>query len=266
MYAPINGRGICTAGFMNNKWFVGLLILAAVVIVVGILGAVWFIQQLAGISRSQSPEITLGLVIILGVSVVSVLLFILTAGFAALNLTDRRRAFGLPEGSIRALIALFLIVIWVIVSVFLFRFVASESPSDEGIRLAQQLFTTMATLVVAIAAFYFGTNSVAVARGGATPSLPVIRKIIPEKGSQGEELALTIQGKNFRSPKAVKLVQDSEEIVGTAIVSNDSEIHCKIKINADQKPGRWSLMVVNEDGGYDRLAEAFEVTARVLSP
>jgi len=116
-----------------------------------------------------------------------------------LGLTDPRFAVALPEGSIRAVIALLLVLLFFIASVFLYsngrrdtgtvldpvpratvdaippetlvsvepstidktmlRVVrhADTAASDD---LANKLLTTISTLVVAVAAFYFGANSV----------------------------------------------------------------------------------------------------------
>jgi hypothetical protein len=55
------------------------------------------------------------------------------------------------------------------------------SLSEDGARLAQQLLTTLATLVVAVAGFYFGTSAVAAAAsavGGPRP-LAIVTSTLP---------------------------------------------------------------------------------------
>lgn len=109
-------------------------------------------------------------------------------------------ALGLPEGSVRAVLALALVLVFAIMSVFLFdqlerpsgrlstgltaeqvgllapgrvlslepepstdpqTFSVTLSSADPGAsQLAQQLVTVLATLVTAVAAFYFGASSV----------------------------------------------------------------------------------------------------------
>ena len=134
-----------------------------------------------------------------------------------LGLHDPTRAMGLPPGSVRAVIALMLVLLFFIAAIFLFTStrdvpIASEqrvltgitaerlaaipsdqlvasAPSEDGdtfdvtLRslsggtttsddLAKQLVTTLGTLVTAVAAFYFGSNSVSTARNrsdGGTP-------------------------------------------------------------------------------------------------
>jgi hypothetical protein len=63
----------------------------------------------------------------------------------------------LPRGSIRAAIALALILVFVILSVYLY---STLQGSPDAPDIAKQLITTLGTLVVAVAAFYFGANSV----------------------------------------------------------------------------------------------------------
>lgn len=253
----------------------------------------------------EDPSVVLTLLVIAGVIGLLGALAIVGLAFAAINLSDRSQALGLPQGTVRSVIALSLILIFVIAAMYLYasltrnglgkvytstgiskEMLDSWEPADvvsiraiqvttdtkvydveRGVGqseasedFASQILTTASTLVVAIAGFYFGTRAVAAARGEAVPSLPVIRSIDPDNGEQREEpYDITISGKNFESPKEVKLVRGSEEMKGDNITWSATEIRCKIVI--DKKPdGKWDLIVVNEDGGEDRLPEAFTVT------
>jgi len=214
----------------------------------------------------KQPELITGLVIILGLGVLLVLLFIMAAGFSSLDIADKSQPMGLPEGSIRAIIALFLIVVWIVMSIYLFSAVGGPSSNSDAVKLAQQLFTTLSTLVVAVASFYFGSRSAASAHRASAPSTatskPVIRRVNPTSSvlaQAKQDLPLTIEGMNFQSPKEVRLIQGSEVMDGTVISTSETKIQCKITILPNQKPGKWDLMVVNGDGGQDRLDEAFEL-------
>ncbi|WPU91866.1 hypothetical protein SNE25_21350 [Mucilaginibacter sabulilitoris] len=66
---------------------------------------------------------------------------------------DNQFALGLPDGSIRAIIALLVIVFYILVSVTLSMFSPSASP------IATDLTKTLGTLVVAVSAFYFGSKT-----------------------------------------------------------------------------------------------------------
>lgn len=160
------------------------------------------------------PEIVLPMVMIGGVILLLVAFAILAAIFSAVGLSSKDNALGLPEGSVRAVIAVGLILIFAITSVFLF-FQMSEPDLSNEMRLtadqyaqlnpeqiyssiqegdtyrvktvitkseasedfAQQLLSTISTLVVAVAGFYFGAKAVTAARGAE--GLPTIMLLSP---------------------------------------------------------------------------------------
>ena len=248
-------------------------------------------------ARSSVNEIELGVIIVLGVVLLMTMLFVMAAGYSQIGLTDNRQSLGLPEGSIRALIALMLIMLFMLTSIYLFRVVGqgfgvysingvtkdqvialgdrvvSVQPSasiagsldiivrsdvsNDGVKLAQQLLTTVGTLVVAVAGFYFGTSAVGAARG-AVPASPAIRDIQPDQAKQGDVVHAVVRGRDFRSPTVVRLIRGSEVIAGYNVLSNDSEIRCDFTV--DKAPdGKWALYVENQDGTSDQLSDAFTV-------
>ncbi len=73
-----------------------------------------------------TAEVQIGMVIVIALSVLITLMFLMTTGFAALGLANSRQALALPPGSIRAMIALFLILVFVILSIYLFTTVAED--------------------------------------------------------------------------------------------------------------------------------------------
>jgi hypothetical protein len=97
----------------------GLGALVAVGLLVGIF---WLLTKL--------PKDGTGALALLAIGGVVVLILLLTAVamvFSILNLTNNTQAMGLPEGSIRAVIALSLIVLFAILSVFLYTGVSTGS-------------------------------------------------------------------------------------------------------------------------------------------
>jgi hypothetical protein len=147
-------------------------------------------------SRSR-PEILLTLIVIAGVVGLLASLAIVTVVTNFLDLSNPKEALGLPKGSVRALIALSLIVIFSIMSLYLYGQLAG-TPSEEQTRFAQQILTTVSTLVVAVAAFYFGTKSVEVAKEAVakpklkiSPSEQVELDIKKDKGEQTIEVETT---------------------------------------------------------------------------
>lgn len=249
---------------MNSSWAKAMMpIIAAFIVLAGIVLGLFVLIR----GNQTDISIEIGIVIILGVSALVTLLFILAVGFDALKLTDPKQALGLPVGSIRAMIAIMLIVIWIILSVFLFSDTLGldSTKNADSIRLAQQLYTTMSTLVVAIAAFYFGSSSVKAAQAGQAPSAaPSIDSIDPAEGAPGQTIApLAITGKNFQSPVAIKLVKDANEAAGTGILSNSKSVQCTIQVPTRAKANdKLDVVVVNNDGSTATLKGAFTVTGQ----
>jgi len=99
----------------------------AVLLGLGVLGLVvalgfafWLLTKLVPPGSGSLPLIAIGGIV--------VLIFMLTAVamiFSILDLTNKDQAMGLPEGSIRAVIALSLIVLFAILSVFLYQSVST---------------------------------------------------------------------------------------------------------------------------------------------
>ena len=147
----------------------------------------------------------MGMVVVFAIIVLLIVLTATAAVFYRLNLTDPRQPLGLPEGSVRALIALFLIMVFIIMSAYLFRTIAGRpgvllpnltaaevaglsgqaydvaqnkaGTFDLTLRvgvpaaaeqLALQLVTILATLVTAVSAFYFGSANVRTAFASLT--------------------------------------------------------------------------------------------------
>jgi hypothetical protein len=165
-------------------------------------------------SEGSGPESALSLVFVAAAVVLILVVCTLSIIFKRLRLDDQAEAMGLPKGSVRAVIALMLILLFFIAAIFLFsstqrnlsgperqlvgltptQYAAldsneivrssskgsgnslsydvmllpalSNTPSSDDI--AKQLITTVGTLVTAVAAFYFGANSVTTARREVT--------------------------------------------------------------------------------------------------
>ena len=288
---------------MPNLPFVLIAVLAAVALILGLMVLLDWLPYTA--------EVQIGMVVVIAAGAVLVLLFMMAIAFDELGLGDPGQALGLPEGTVRAMIAVFLVVIFVVVGLYLFRVVAEDrgSPAtlrgltlaevkalnleasnqridgldreyneseefigtytvrvrgpitESGSQMGSQMVSVLGTLTAAVAAFYFGTASVRAAAKALQPAQPAprIRAVNPKEGKKGEELDLRVLGRDFRSPRSVKLVRDGESMIASDIVSNDTEIRCTLKV--DKEPnGAWDLVVENEDGAQDRLEDAFSIT------
>jgi len=260
--------------------------------------------------NAGGAEFYLSILLVLSVILLLVFLTFTTVIFKYLGLSDRSQSLGLPEGSIRAVIALSLILIFMTSSILLYEEVEKHSgpavynstnitqdqldliPRDEvvyiqrtivqnnttlfnvgrtmeksraGEDIAKQIITTVSTLVVAVAGFYFGSKAVGGA-GGNVSAVPVIRSINPTQAKRGREIDFNITGLNFELVREVKLMYDSIEIPCKDVTSNSTLVVCKLKIPGDNVgyPGgdskKWSVMVKSSDIGDSILANAFTIT------
>jgi hypothetical protein len=160
----------------------------------------------ANMLNGDRPEVILPILLVSGLIALVAALAILVGTFWILGLTRPGAAFGLPEGTLQAVIAMMIIMIFAITSLYLNASVQTKTltssnltqqdlakiPSDKiqsikrdgdtyevetvtangvGDDFAKQLLTTLSTLVVAVAGFYFGAKSVeAGVRQGASSS------------------------------------------------------------------------------------------------
>lgn len=287
-----------------------LLLWFAILIPAGIGLFFFFYRNYRSVGSSGGitiAPVTLPVLAIYGLIGLLAVLTIVSVTFSLIGLSNNKFALGLPEGSVRAVIALGLIVVFVILSIFLFgeikgsdvisrnvpitsldtenenvviisclekdstdntddidictavtRIDASQASQD----FANQILTTLSTLVVAVASFYFGSRSVSIARGDDVKPEPFIGSIEPNNAKQGLKVSIKILGKNFASPKTVKIVRgahEKDEILCKIIDSNSTEISCELEIDTKAKPGKWNLVVINEDGAKVQLDDAFEV-------
>src|SRR6266540_1456475 len=157
-------------GIMRGRGDGWSLVTLGVIASLVILGAIAYMANRLYVAYSL-PLLVLGVLVLI---------------FTRLGLTNPAFALGLPDGSIRAVIALILILVFFVIALYIYISVANPAagaapPSQDAIKLAQQILTTLSTLVVAISAFYFGATSVAQAAGvtGRGDGKPGIRVIEP---------------------------------------------------------------------------------------
>lgn len=137
-----------TDGVVVLLTFVVLTAVPAAVVV----GAVTLLRE----NGNLSPEYALPVILLVGLSGLLALLAMMVAVFDRFNLVRKEHALGLPQGSIQAVIALGLILIFAIIGVYLH---GTMEDGDNRNELGLQLLTTVSTLVVAVAGFYFGARA-----------------------------------------------------------------------------------------------------------
>jgi hypothetical protein len=198
-----------------------IVVVVAALLAIGFLAALTSLVMWLADRNKTGPEVALSLQFVATVILLILIICVLVIVYQRLGLVDKRRAMGLPDGSIRAIIALLLIVLFFLAAVFLFvgtqdrpdtkvrralqgitsdrlagiptdqilsltsrsvgtttvyDVVLSQAPTntEESNDIAKQLLTVVGTLVTAVAAFYFGANSVAAANRAAreVPAAP----------------------------------------------------------------------------------------------
>jgi len=93
----------------------------------------------------------------------------------------------------------------------------------------------------------------------------VISGIQPCVDSPGENLTITITGRNFTNSSSISLQHEGSHITGdTLILSNSTSLTCSLRIPITTIPGVYNLSVTNPDGKAGILTDAFTVSP--LSP
>lgn len=123
----------------ESFWFgLGYSGIAAVAAIGIPLGLWWGLKWFGGaVETMTDAPVMLTLVVISGVIGLLAVLMMAALAFSAVKLADKTQALGLPEGSVRAVIALSLIVIFVITVVFLFEKLATQVSQVEHLTFEQ---------------------------------------------------------------------------------------------------------------------------------
>ncbi len=211
---------------------------------------------------SYAPnEVKLPIIAIAGVLLLLGALAVVSVAFSLFELSDKTQALGLPEGSIRAVIALSLIVLFAIFSVYLYSSLIGQSPSSPNADFAKQLLVLIGTLVTAVASFYFGSRASASAAGADAPrAAPEIRGIDPQRVTAGATSPLEIRGDRLDLVKEVKIVFGSNQVVASDVVSNASTVRCQLELPLDAV-GTWDVIVTDGIGRTSRLPSALTIAA-----
>lgn len=207
----------------------------SLVAIAGIYVGAVLLLDTAGI---ELPEISLPLLLLLGLAALLLTVAIVAVVFSRYRMSDRSAALALPEGSVQAIIALSLILIFAIMSTFLYatllrgdvktsRGLTQEQiatlpqenivsvrntgeedeagnalydvelrvqANDASQEFSKQLLTTISTLVVAIAAFYFGSKATSAALPMEGPGLRILSPTSPaQPPATGEKLTITLE-------------------------------------------------------------------------
>lgn len=135
-------------------WLAGLIIITVTFLV-----AMAFIFTTARALKGDDTWITLPLLIVAAViGLLGAIAFVVVA-FSMYGLIDGDEPLGLPAGSVRALIALLILIIFSTMTVFFVGVLKDPNVNAAAQDLAKQVLTVLGTLLTAISSFYFGSQS-----------------------------------------------------------------------------------------------------------
>ena len=112
-----------TASSTGRRGTLALLLFGGSLIALLVAG--WMVDR----GSADTPEVTLALVLLAGVVILLVAIAALAVVISEFGLAGNKAAFGLPPGTVRAIIALALVLIFAIISVFLLT--STRVPDDE---------------------------------------------------------------------------------------------------------------------------------------
>lgn len=176
-------------------WLAGLIIITVTFLV-----AMAFIYTTAQALEGGNAAITLPLLIVAAViGLLGAIAFVVVA-FSMFGLIDGDEPLGLPAGSVRALIALLILIIFSTMTVFFVGVLKEPNVNAAAQDLAKQVLTVLGTLLTAISSFYFGSQSATAAAtkvaaagaaggGAGAPAPPPPPPPPPPGGGGGEEAA-----------------------------------------------------------------------------
>lgn len=235
-------------------------------IAVGVLCFIAFIllffmlSQILG--RAVNDAVRLPVLVVIGVMALFATLALVAVTFAVAGLTDPKQALGLPEGSVRAAIALSLIVIFAITSIYLYSSLKDAKAESPSVDFAKQVFAVVGTLMTAVASFYFASRASASATTAAV-SAPKLISLTPTQASTAGSPTVPVQiaGTDLQLTKNVNLVMGSTTIAGSDVTSSAELIKCSFALDPGLPAGKYDAVVTTSDGATATLPGAFEVTA-----
>ncbi|HKS22885.1 MAG TPA: hypothetical protein VJZ76_08825 [Thermoanaerobaculia bacterium] len=233
---------------------------AAAVIAVGLFTLLGFVA-LASYAISAFPGTTLDLALVVVLAVISLMSAVgfIVVAYSFFGLHDRKQALGLPEGSVRALVAMMLVIIFSIFAVYFFDRLDATARAGQA-DFAKQVIALIGTLLTAIVSFYFASRaSSETITSGTAGDASSVGAINPTAGPAGEPVAMTVTGSNLFGITKARLVRGANEIVATNVSSSADRMTVRFAIPQDAAKGKWDLVVEAPPKPALRVSEAFEV-------
>jgi IPT/TIG domain len=273
-----------------------ILLLLTLIISLGVLAALY--RWLAG-KDLFLPELTLPMLLLASIVLFIGAIAVLVNVYRSVGLQDKQYALGLPDGSVRAVIALILIFLFFVAITFIYFSIARGQPNTtlRGLTPAQfaqipatdlisstpvpaagtptsytvtirgtassaeqdigkNLIVLLGTLITAVTAFYFGTNSATSAArkggeihaSGTAPPTPQVTGAVPSIGPSGGGTSVVVTGSGFTGATAVNF---GSNLSTNVIVNSDTQI------TAVSPPGTGTVAItISTPGGVTATSAA----------
>jgi hypothetical protein len=166
---------------------------------------------------------------------------------------------GLARGSVRSILAL---GFFIGLGLYTYYTIKTNTFKD-------QIFTSLSSLVSAVAGFYFGAKTAAQPQTTTQAPAPEISDINPDEGFIGDRIPITnLSGSGFQAGATVDLVLGTAKIAAENVnVISSTKMTCIFILKPNVAiPGDWNVVVTNPDGQKDILAERFKILALSSPP
>lgn len=219
---------------------------ATIVLTVSILVMLGFVSLVTWLVTQQKGTFHLPMLVVAGVIALLGAIGFLVVVFAFFHLQNSTQALGLPDGSVRAIVALMLLIIFSILAVYYFEELANGVATQRA-DFAKQVVALMGTLLTAVTTFYFSAKSssdaLAAPGVGGAAITPELHAIEPSYGAPDGTYRVTIFGTNLLTATVVKLVRPNDEVRGTWVLSGPSVIRVDFNIPPATADGTWDVVV-----------------------
>ena len=170
--------------------------------------------------KEFGPELILPLVVIAGVILLMASLALVAAAFSLLDLTDRAQPLALPEGSVRAVIALMLLIVFAITSIFLYINVSNSGKLKIADKLSAAEVVELrkhVTVVFTLPPFVEPVAAQAGAPQGQQPGQQAGGT--PQAGTPPAAQTYTVYYRDLSSPAGDDLAKQLVVLLGTLVTA-----------------------------------------------
>lgn len=111
------------------------------------------------VNEDDSLNILIDNILVSSVALVAIFVVSLLGLAALKSKKDDPHALGLPAGSVRAIIAVSIIVLFILISLYFFHVIDAYPNDSAKVEIAKNILTILGTLAVAVSSFYFSAKA-----------------------------------------------------------------------------------------------------------